>query len=176
MSGVGCMIGPQMVNLLAYTDDLVLLAPSWRAMQHLLSVLHSEICSLDLTCNKKKYVFMVCIYAKNNNNNRFTVLCRGLFGWAGTRRNIHPPSWSSSSLYQLLPSTTIHTILPVQITWRQSFCTTSLHVFFGLPLGLEPSTSYSIHFFTQSVSSFHSICPYHRNLFCCSINIIHWVA
>jgi len=25
----------------------------------------------------------------------------------------------------------------------QSFCTTSLHVLFGLPLGLEPSTSYS---------------------------------
>ena len=28
----------------------------------------------------------------------------------------------------------------------QSFCTTSLHVLFGLPLGLEPSTWYSIHF------------------------------
>jgi len=28
----------------------------------------------------------------------------------------HPPSWSSSSLYQLLPSTTIHSILLVQIT------------------------------------------------------------
>ena len=28
----------------------------------------------------------------------------------------HSPSWSSSSLYQLLPSTTIHSILPVQIT------------------------------------------------------------
>jgi len=54
----------------------------------------------------------------------------------------------------------------------QSFCTTSLHVLFDLPLGLEPSTSYSIHFFTQSVSSFRSTCPYHRNLFCCSINII----
>ena len=26
----------------------------------------------------------------------------------------HPPSWSSSNLYQLLPSTTIHSILPVQ--------------------------------------------------------------
>jgi len=36
----------------------------------------------------------------------------------------------------------------------QSFCTTSFHVLFGLPFGLEPSTSYSIHFFTQSVSSF----------------------
>ena len=54
----------------------------------------------------------------------------------------------------------------------QSFCTTSFHVLFGLPLHLEPSTSYSIHFFTQSVSSFYNICPYHRNLFCYSINII----
>ena len=44
----------------------------------------------------------------------------------------------------------------------QSFCATSFHVLFGLPLGLEPSTSYSIHFFTQSVSSFCSTCPYHR--------------
>jgi len=54
----------------------------------------------------------------------------------------------------------------------QSFCTTSLHVLFGLPLGLELSTSYSIHFFTQSVSSFRNTCPYHRNLFCCSIKQI----
>jgi len=54
----------------------------------------------------------------------------------------------------------------------QFFCTTSFHVLFGLPLGLEPCTSYSIHFFTQSVSFFRSTCPYHRNLFCCSINMI----
>jgi len=54
----------------------------------------------------------------------------------------------------------------------QSFCTTSVHVLFGLPLGLEPSTSYSIHFFTQLASSFRNTCPYHCNLFCCSINII----
>ena len=31
-----------------------------------------------------------------------------------------------------------------------------LHVLFGLPLGLEPSTSYSIHFFTQSAHA-HTI-------------------
>ena len=78
----------------------------------------------------------------------------------------HPPSWSSSNLYQLLSSTTIHNILLVQITCLAIF----LHNLF--PLGLEPSTSYSIHFFTQSVSSFRSTYPYHRNLFCCSINII----
>jgi len=55
----------------------------------------------------------------------------------------------------------------------QSFCTDSLPG----PLvyqfvGLEPSISYSIHFFTQSMSSFRNTCPYHRNLFCCSTKII----
>ena len=70
----------------------------------------------------------------------------------------HLPRSIASSLFKLR-------------SW-QSFCTTSLHVVFGLPLGLEPSTSYSIHFFTQSVSSFRSTCPYHRNLFCCSSNIM----
>ena len=69
-----------------------------------------------------------------------------------------------------LPRSTASSLLKLR-AW-QSFCTTSLHVLFGLPLGLEPSTSYSIHFLPQSVSSFCNTCPYHRNLFCCSINII----
>jgi len=71
--------------------------------------------------------------------------------------------WSSIIPYLFLPSITIHGILPVQLT-----CPT---VFYGLLLGLLPSTSYSIHFFTQSLSSFCSTCPYHRNLFCCSTEI-----
>jgi len=40
----------------------------------------------------------------------------------------------------------------------QSSLTTSLQVLFGLPHGLAPSTSYSVHFFTQSSSSFRSTC------------------
>ena len=80
----------------------------------------------------------------------------------------HPPSWSSSNLYQLLPSTTIHSILLVQITSLAMF----LHNLFPCPLW---STSWSgaLHLFTQSVSSFRSTCPYHRSLFFfCSITII----
>jgi len=42
----------------------------------------------------------------------------------------HPPSWASSNLYQLLPSTTIHTILLVQITCLAIF----LHNLFPCPL------------------------------------------
>jgi len=59
----------------------------------------------------------------------------------------HPPSWSSSNLYQLLPLTVLWSIPSSLFKLRawQSFCTTSLHVLFGLPLGLEPSTSYSVH-------------------------------
>jgi len=45
-------------------------------------------------------------------------------------------------------------------------------IFFGRPLGLAPSASYSIHFFTQSLSSFHSTCPNHHNLLCCSTEIM----
>ena len=52
----------------------------------------------------------------------------------------------------------------------QCLPTISLQVFFVLPLGLAPSTSYSIHFFTQSLSSFRSI--YHCNLFCCITEIM----
>jgi len=79
--------------------------------------------------------------------------------------------WSSTILYQLSPSTTIHSILPIQFKCL-TFCTTSLQVLFCLPLGLAPSTSYSIHFFTQSLSSFCNTCPYHHNLFCCSTKIM----
>jgi len=105
-------------------------------------------------------------------------LCPGLPGWAGTRRNTHPPSWSgwsSSSLYQRLPSTMIHRILLVQITCLAI----SLHNLFPCPLW---STSWSgalhllFHTFLHPISDFFcSTCPYRwycRNLFCCSINII----
>ena len=103
----------------------------------------------------------------NNNNYHCMALCPGLPGEPVPEVTLtHPPSWSSSNLCQLLPSTSIHSILLVQITCLAIFfCTTSFHVLFGLPLGLEPSTSYSTHFFTQSVSSFRSTCPYHRSLF-----------
>jgi len=57
----------------------------------------------------------------------------------------------------------------------QSFSTICLQVFFSLHLGLAPSTSCSLHFFTQSLSSFFSTCPYHRNLFCCSTEIMSWM-
>jgi len=69
-------------------------------------------------------------------------------------------SWSSIIPYLLPSSFTIHGILPIQFTCPIVFFTISLQVFFGLPLGLAPSNSYSIHFFTQSLSSFHSTCAY----------------
>jgi len=53
----------------------------------------------------------------------------------------------------------------------QSFSTIYVQVFFGLPLSLTPSTSYSIHLFTNHCLLFaahaHTI-----NLFCCSTNIV----
>ena len=38
--GVGCTMGNQFTNVLAYADDLVLLAPSWKALQFLSASLY----------------------------------------------------------------------------------------------------------------------------------------
>ena len=58
-SRCGCCIGDVMLNVLAYADDLVLLAPSWRAMQDLLHLLDRLSKSIDMTCSTKKTVCMV---------------------------------------------------------------------------------------------------------------------
>jgi len=43
--------------------------------------------------------------ALDNNSNRFTALCPGYPGDPVSEETFtHPPSWSSSSIYQLLPS------------------------------------------------------------------------
>jgi len=75
-------------------------------------------------------------------------------------------SWSSIVPYLLHPSNMIHGILPVQFTCLTVFFHNLSPSFFGLPLSLAPSTSYSIHFFTQLLSSFRNTCPYHCSLFC----------
>ena len=67
----------------------------------------------------------------------------------------------------------LHLLRSIASSWFslcawQSSQTTSLQVLFGLPLGLGPLTSYFMHFFTQSSSSFRSTCPYHHSLFCCN--------
>ena len=47
------------LTLLHNADDIVLLAPSWRALQELLAILESYCDLLDLVCNSKKTVCMV---------------------------------------------------------------------------------------------------------------------
>ncbi len=58
-SQYGCIIGGMRINVLAYADDIVLLAPSWRALQSLLHLLDDCIQVLDMTCNAKKSVCMI---------------------------------------------------------------------------------------------------------------------
>jgi len=107
--------------------------------------------------------------------NHFTALCPGLPRWASTRKkhsstHIYPyQQLSFISFLHLLRS--IASSLLNLCAW-QSFCTTFSQVLFGLPLGLAPSTSYSIHTFTKSLSSFRNTCPYYRNLFWCSTEIM----
>jgi len=55
----GCKIGNISVNVFAYADDIVLLAPSWHAMQTLMVTLQDCCVLLDVSCNVMKTVCMV---------------------------------------------------------------------------------------------------------------------
>ena len=68
-AGVGCNIGRLFINILAYADDIVLIAPAWKAMQLLIDVLLANACLIDMTCNVLKTVCMV--YPPKNCSKRF---------------------------------------------------------------------------------------------------------
>ena len=53
-SNIGCNIGGYMVNILAYADDLVLLAPSWTALQQLLDKLQIQLMLLICVATARK--------------------------------------------------------------------------------------------------------------------------
>ena len=58
-SKIGCCINGHIFNILAYADDIVLLAPSWTALQRLISILNREAISINMVCNASKTVAMV---------------------------------------------------------------------------------------------------------------------
>ena len=108
------------------------------------------------TLNVLLYYEYIVKCHNNNNNNHLRPFVRDNPGEPVPEETLtHPPSWSSSSLYQLLPSTTIRSILLVQITCLAIF----LHNLFSCPLWY-PSWSGALHLifhsFLHPVSVFFS--------------------
>ena len=106
-----------------------------------------------------------------------TQLFNGL--WSGTTRvgwyqkkhsstHTHPDHRTSFIIFLHLQRSMASSLFILRAL--QSSHTTSFQVLFGHPVCLGPSTSYSIHFFTQSSSSFRSTCPHKCSLFCCNTN------
>ena len=58
-TGIGCAINNKLINILAYADDIVLIAPSWRALQILINVLQSNAKEINMTFNTDKSVAMI---------------------------------------------------------------------------------------------------------------------
>jgi len=58
-SRLGCNIGGLFVNMLVYADDMVLLAPSWYALQSLIKILERRCTELYIVCNSIKTVCMI---------------------------------------------------------------------------------------------------------------------
>ena len=53
----GCCIGGTMINILCFADDMVLLAPSWNALQFLIDVLYNAASSLHMKFNTNLHDF-----------------------------------------------------------------------------------------------------------------------
>jgi len=59
-SRIGCNVGGTCINILSYADDIVLLAPSWRGLQHLLDIVMQQCESINnMSLNDRKSVCMV---------------------------------------------------------------------------------------------------------------------
>ena len=66
---IGCFIGHFFVGALAYADDIVLLAPTPRAMRTMLKLCDNYANEFNVVFNAKKSKCIVCGCNNNNNNN-----------------------------------------------------------------------------------------------------------
>jgi len=57
-SRIGCNIGGLFINILAYADDIVLIPPSRRALQHLLNIAAQQSTEINMVLNANKSVCM----------------------------------------------------------------------------------------------------------------------
>ena len=55
-SRIGCRLGYYMSNIIAYADDIVVLAPSVTALQYLIDLCFQESCGLKLNFNRSKSI------------------------------------------------------------------------------------------------------------------------
>ena len=148
-----------MVNLVMY-----LLPTSNMLNQRKIIILYYTICVTFLICHK-----VLRILQQQPFNGRLSGTTR--VGWYQKKHSpahTHSGQHTSFITFLHLQRSTASSLFSLR-AW-QSSQTTSFQVLFGLSLGLEPSTSYSMHFFTQSSSYFRSTCPYQRSLFCCNIS------
>jgi len=58
-SFIGCNVGGVFYNILAYADDIVLLAPTWKALQTLINLLYQCATNINMTCKANKTVCVI---------------------------------------------------------------------------------------------------------------------
>lgn len=79
---IGCNFAGININLLAYADDMVLLAPSWRGLQCLLDVVEIAATAINMSFNTNKTICMIF-----NPCNRHKIVCNSFpaFSLAGCK-------------------------------------------------------------------------------------------
>ena len=68
--GIGCRLGIHSSNIIAYADDIVLLAPSASSLQIMMNIVAGEALKLDLQFNVSKCRIMIFMFGKGMNIER----------------------------------------------------------------------------------------------------------
>ena len=129
---------------------------------------HSAGLFVTFLCNCHCQHATVSAYTQPFNGFWFGTTRVGLYQKKHSPTHTHSDHWTSFIIFLHLQRSMASSLFILR-AWQSSH-RTSVQVLFGLPLGLGPSNSYSIHFFTQSSLLFRSTCPYQRSLFCCNTN------
>jgi hypothetical protein len=79
-SKIGCNVGGIFVNILAYADDIVVMAPSWAALQDILDICAQCASQLDILFNSSKSVCMTFLPVNRSKQVRESFPCFALDG------------------------------------------------------------------------------------------------
>ena len=81
-SKIGCNVGGMYVNILAYADDIVLLAPSWRGLQQLLNIVVEQSGIINMSLDARK---SVCMVFSHSDRSKVVMSCFPEFSASGEK-------------------------------------------------------------------------------------------
>jgi len=77
-SRISCNVGSMIISILAYADDIVLLAPSWDGLQQLLDIVMQQSGVINMSLNQSVWFFVMSCFPEfyaNGEKLQYVISC-----------------------------------------------------------------------------------------------------